>query len=139
LVKALTSKITLLSWEGQETACIETIIIQFKMISTSLQRESNTSAGFVNFFERHIKLWMNGRVRSMNPQLDWALMRYDMSHIGVTDTSPLVRDDYAMHGLHLNPQGKKRLTQLIAERVVGGHASGISSISVIIHARASSF
>jgi hypothetical protein len=44
-----------------------------------------------------------------------------------------------MHGLHLNSQGKKRLIQLIAERVVGGHMSGISSIPVIMHARASPF
>jgi hypothetical protein len=66
-------------------------------------------------------------------------MRHDMSHIGATDTSSLARDDYTTHGLHLNFQGMKRLTQLIAESVVGGHASGISSIPVITHARASSF
>jgi hypothetical protein len=29
------------------------------------------------------------------------------------------RDDYTMHCLHLNSQGKKRLMQFIAERVVG--------------------
>jgi hypothetical protein len=44
-----------------------------------------------------------------------------------------------MHGLHLNSRGKKRPTQLIAERVVGGHVSGISSIPVIGHARAFHF
>jgi hypothetical protein len=31
------------------------------------------------------------------------------------------------------------LTQLIAERVIGGHVSSISSIPVITHARASPF
>jgi hypothetical protein len=30
------------------------------------ERTSNTSVGFVNFFERNDKLWMNGKVRSMN-------------------------------------------------------------------------
>jgi hypothetical protein len=38
-----------------------------------------------------------------------------------------------MRGLHLSYRGKKKLMQLIAERVVGGHASGISSIPVITH------
>jgi hypothetical protein len=32
-----------------------------------------------------------------------------------------------------------RLTQLIAEKVIGGHVSSISSIPVITHARASPF
>jgi hypothetical protein len=41
--------------------------------------------------------------------------------------------------LHLNSQGKKRLMQLIAERVVGGHVSGISSTAPITHARVSPF
>jgi hypothetical protein len=40
-----------------------------------------------------------------------------------------------MHGLQLNSQGNKRFTQLIAERVVGGHPSGISSTHVITHTR----
>jgi hypothetical protein len=80
---------------------------------------------------------MNGRATGMNLELDWGLMSHDMSHIGVTDTSYLARDNYSMHGLHLNSQGKKKFMQLIAERVVGGHASGIGSISVITHARAS--
>jgi hypothetical protein len=80
----------------------------------------------VNLFERHDKPWMNGRVRSM-------------PHIGVSDTSSIVREDYTMHGLHLSCEGKKKLTQPIAERVVGGHASGISSIPIIAHARAFPF
>jgi hypothetical protein len=61
-----------------------------------------------------------------------------MCHIGVADMS-IVREDYTTHGLHLNSQNKKGLRQLIAERVAGGHALGISSIPVITHARASSF
>jgi hypothetical protein len=51
------------------------------------ERASNTGMGFINVFERYDKLWMNGRVRSMNLRLDQALLRHDMSHTGVTDTS----------------------------------------------------
>jgi hypothetical protein len=57
-----------------------------------------------------------------------------MSHIGVTETSFMAREDYTTHGLHFNTQGKKRLLQLITERVVAGHASSIRSIPVITHA-----
>ncbi|PNF16230.1 hypothetical protein B7P43_G15297, partial [Cryptotermes secundus] len=103
------------------------------------ERTSNTNVGFVSLFKRHDKPWMNGRVRNMNPRLDGALMGHDMSHIGVIDTSSILREDYTMHGLHLSSRGKKRLTQLIAERVVGGRVSGISSIPVITNARASPF
>jgi hypothetical protein len=75
----------------------------------------------------------------MNLQLDQALMRHDMCHIGVTDTSSIVKEYYTMHGLHIRSRGKKRLSQLIAERVSGCHVSGISSIPIIPHARASPF
>jgi hypothetical protein len=61
-------------------------------------------------------------------------MRRDMSHINVTDASYFVREDFTRHGLNLNSQGKKRLTQLFAERV-----SSTSSIPVVTHARASTF
>jgi hypothetical protein len=62
-----------------------------------------------------------------------------MAYIGVIDTASFVRDDYTAHGLHLNSQGKRRLTHLIAERIGGGHVSSVRSIPVITHARASSF
>jgi hypothetical protein len=102
------------------------------------ERTSNTGVGFVNFFGRHEKLWMNGSVRSMNLWLDPTLMKHDMTHIDVTDTSSIAREDYTMHSLHLNSRGKKRLLQISTERVVGGHTSGIS-IPVITHARSSLF
>jgi hypothetical protein len=54
---------------------------------------------FVNLFQRHDT---NGRVRSMNLWLDWALMRRDMSHIGIIDATSIAREDFTMHGLHLN-------------------------------------
>jgi hypothetical protein len=66
-------------------------------------------------------------------------MRRDMSHIGIIDAASIAREDFTTHGLHLNSRGKKRLTQLIAEKVIGGHVSSISSIPVITHARASPF
>jgi hypothetical protein len=51
------------------------------------ERTSNSRLGFVNPFKRHDKPWMNGRVRSMNLQVDQTLMSHDMSQIGVFDTS----------------------------------------------------
>jgi hypothetical protein len=95
------------------------------------ERTTNTNVEFVNLFQRHNKLWMNGRVRSMNLRLDRALMRRDMSHIGIIDAASIAREDFMKHGLHLN--------FLIAERVIGGQVSSISSIPVITHARASPF
>jgi hypothetical protein len=38
----------------------------------------------------------------MNLWLDWALIRHNMSHVGVIDTSSIVVEDYTMHGLHSN-------------------------------------
>jgi hypothetical protein len=66
------------------------------------QKTSNTGVGFVHLFERRDKPWMNGRVRCMNLQLDQTLMRHDMSHIGVTDTPSIAREDCTMRGLHQN-------------------------------------
>jgi hypothetical protein len=67
-------------------------------------------------------------------------MEHDMAHIGVTETSTITREEeYTTHGLHLKSRGKKRLTQLTAVRVVGGNASRMSSIPVIILTRASLF
>jgi hypothetical protein len=95
--------------------------------------------GFVNLFQRHDKLWMNRRVESMNPRLDQVLMKRDMSHINVNDASSFIRENFTRHGLHLNSQGKKRLMQLAAERIVDGWVLSTSSIPVTTHARASPF
>jgi hypothetical protein len=84
------------------------------------ERTANTNMGFVDLLWRHDKLWMNRRVESMNLWLDWALIRRDISHINVIDASSFVREDFTRHSLHLNSQGKKRLMQLVAERVVDG-------------------
>jgi hypothetical protein len=76
----------------------------------------------------------------VNFQLDWVLMRCDMSHINVIDTGTIVRVEYMTHGLHLNSRGEMRLTHLTAESICSGHEpSWNSSIPVITHARASPF
>jgi hypothetical protein len=110
-----------------------------KDVNFIAERTTNTNVGFVNLFSRHDKPWMNERVRRVNLLLDRALMGRDMAHISVIDTASLVRDEYTAHGLHLNSQGKRRLTHLIADRISGGHVSSVSSIPVITHARASPF
>jgi hypothetical protein len=99
-----------------------------KDINFIAERTANTNVGFVNFFQRHDKPWLNRRVGSMNLEVDQALMRGDMPFINVTDASSFVRKDFTRHGLHLNSQGKKRLMQLLAERVVDGRVSSTSSI-----------
>jgi hypothetical protein len=54
---------------------------------------SNTSVGSVNLFESNDKICMGGGVRSMNLWLYQALMKHDMSHTGLTDTSSIARED----------------------------------------------
>jgi hypothetical protein len=66
-------------------------------------------------------------------------MSHDMSHIRIADTSSIAMEEYTAHGLHLSYRGRKRPKPLIAERFVGGHASGVSSIPAITHAMASTF
>jgi hypothetical protein len=46
-----------------------------------------------------------------------------------------VRGDFAVHGFHLNSQGKRKLTHLIVERMGEGHMFGVNSILVITCAR----
>jgi hypothetical protein len=82
---------------------------------------------------------MNKKVRSINIRLDWALLGHGLSHIGVIDTTAIVREEYMNHGLHLNWRGKRKLTLLIARKLGDDHMSSSSSIPVITHARASPF
>jgi hypothetical protein len=62
-----------------------------------------------------------------------------MSHIGVVDTTTIVREEYTTHGLHLSSRGKLNLTLLTAKRLGDGRVAGISSITVITHAKAPPF
>jgi hypothetical protein len=82
---------------------------------------------------------MNDKVRSVNLSLDQTLMGRGTSHIGVIDTTSIMREEYMTHGLHLNSQGKKKLMLLIPRRINEDHLSSTSSIPVITHARASPF
>jgi hypothetical protein len=100
------------------------------------ERMTNTNVAFSNLLKRHDKMWMDGMVMRVNLRLDRAMMGHDKAHIGITDVTYFVRDDYTTHGLHLNSLGKRRLMHLIAERISGGHVSSVSSIPVIVHGRA---
>jgi hypothetical protein len=82
---------------------------------------------------------MNRKVRSVDLWLDRALLGHGMSHVGVVNTTTIGRDEYMAHGLHLNSRGKRKHMLLIADRLDGGHVSGINSIPVITHVRASPF
>jgi len=59
--------------------------------------------------------------------------------ICVIDTASIDLKVCTTRGLHLNSQGKKKLTYLTAKRVSCGHVASISCIPVVIHATASSF
>jgi hypothetical protein len=99
---------------------------------------SHTNIGLVHPFRRH-KPWMNKKVRSVNVRLDGAVLGHGMSHIGVTDTTTIVREEYTNHGLNLNWRGKRKLTLLIASKLGDDHVSGFGGIPVITHARVSPF
>jgi hypothetical protein len=101
------------------------------------KRTAYANVRFVNLFKRHYKPWMNGKVKSVNLQLDRALMECGMSHIGIIDTAPILRKEYTAHDL--NSRGERRLTHLIAERISCGNAINVNSIPVIVYARASPF
>ena len=73
-----------------------------KDVNYIAQRSRHTNVKLVNLFMRHDKPWLNRRVKSINLGLDRALLGYDRSHIGVVDTSLLLRQDFTTHGLHLN-------------------------------------
>jgi hypothetical protein len=103
------------------------------------RRTDHIKVRFVNLLRRYDKPWTNRKVRNVNLRLDRALLGRGTSHIGVVDTMTIGRDEYTAHGLHLNSRDKRKLTHLIADKLVGGHVSGVSSIPVITHVRASSF
>lgn len=57
----------------------------------------------------------------------------------IIDNASIVREEYVMHGLHLNSYGKGKPTLLIAKRLSDDYVSGIKRIPVITHARTSPF
>jgi hypothetical protein len=48
----------------------------------------------------------------VNLQLYGALIRCDMPHINVIDPGTIMREEYTIHGLHLNSSGKMKLTHI---------------------------
>ena len=62
-----------------------------------------------------------------------------MSHLSVIDTTTIAREEYTAHGLHLDLRDKKKLMHLIADKLDGCQVSGVSSIPVIMRARAAPF
>jgi hypothetical protein len=73
---------------------------------------------FVGLLWRHDKPWINRWVREVNLRLECSLVEVGRTHIDVVDVSSISRRE---HGLHLNPQGKDKLMQLIAESIKGRH------------------
>ena len=103
------------------------------------RRADHTNVRFVNLLRRHNEPWINRKVRSVNLRLDWALLGHGMSHLSVIDTTTIGIEEYITHGLHLNSRGKRKLMHLIADKLDGGHVSGVSSIPVIMRARTAPF
>jgi hypothetical protein len=66
----------------------------------------------------------------MNLWLEQALIGSGGTHIGIINLDYFVRGDFMTHGLHLNSQGKRKLTHLIVERMGEGHESGVSSTTL---------
>jgi len=102
------------------------------------RRTDHTNVRFVNLLRRRDEPWINRKVRSVNLRLDRALLGHGMSHLSVTDTT-IGREEYMTHGLHLNLRDKRKLMDLITDKLDGGHVSGVSSIPVIIRARTAPF
>jgi hypothetical protein len=91
------------------------------------RRTDHTNIRFVNLLKRHSEPWMNRKVRSVNLQLNQALLGHGISHLSVIGTTTIGRKEYMTHGLHLNSRGKRKLMHLIAVKLDGGHVLGVSS------------
>jgi len=61
-------------------------------------------------------------------------MWHDVFHIGVVETTSVLREESTTCGLHHNIRGKMRLTHLTAESTWGGHVPNMTSnIPVVIN------
>jgi hypothetical protein len=69
---------------------------------------------------------------------DQGILRCNVKLLIIANVS-IIREEYVMHGLHLNSKGKGKLTLLIAKRLSDDHMLGIKRIPVITHARSSPF
>jgi hypothetical protein len=89
---------------------------------------SSTNVKFVGLFWRHDKPWINRWVREVNLRLELSLVEVGRSHIDVVDISSISRREHTVHGLHLNPRGKDKLTRLIAESIKGRHIPVVKGV-----------
>ncbi|PNF43658.1 hypothetical protein B7P43_G18068 [Cryptotermes secundus] len=80
------------------------------------KKTSHTNVKFVGLLWRRDKPWINRWVRDVN-----LLMGIYRAHIDGIDVSSIMRNEHTVHGLHLNPRGKDKLTRLIAESFKGRH------------------
>ncbi|PNF14757.1 hypothetical protein B7P43_G16355 [Cryptotermes secundus] len=92
-----------------------------KDLSDIAQKTSHTNVRFVGLFWRHDKPWINRCVREINLRLERSLVEVGAAHIDAIDVSSILRSEHTVHGLHLNPRGKDKLTRLIAESIKGRH------------------
>lgn len=90
-------------------------------LSDIAQKTSHTNVRFVGLLWRHDKPWINRCVREINLRLERSLVEAGSAHIDAIDVSSILRSEHTVHGLHLNPRGKDKLTQLIAESIKGRH------------------
>ena len=65
---------------------------------------------------------------SVNLRLNRDLLGHGMSHLSVTDTTTIGREEYTTHDPHLNSGGRRKLMLLIANELDGGHVLGVSCI-----------
>jgi hypothetical protein len=73
------------------------------------------------------KQWYYWSLRSVNIELDGALMGLDMSHIAVMDIPSVLSQELKTYGLHHTSGGKLILTHLIEGSVSGGLVTYSSS------------
>jgi len=57
------------------------------------------------------------------------------SHIGIIDTTSIVKEEFMTHGLHLNLWCKRKLKLLLAKHLGDNQVLGISNIPCITIAR----
>jgi len=93
-----------------------------------IARTDHTNVIFMNLLRRHDEPWMNSKVRSVNLRLNRVLLGHGMSHLNVTDTTTIRREEYTTHGLHLNSRGKRKVMLLIPNKLDGGHVLGVRCI-----------
>jgi len=139
LGKDLTKKDHIVIVRGPENSLERNYHYSIEKDLNIIARRADHTVRFVNLLRRHDESWMNRKVRSVNLRLNRALLGHGMSHLSVIDTTTIGREEYMTHGLHLNLRGKRKLMLLITDKLDGGHVSGVSSIPVIIHARAAPF